>query len=212
MVHIGELLAQERKRQGLTLSEVAKHTKIREPFLLAIEKGEFQKLPSSAYAAGFVKNYIKFLGLPEVRTLALFRREFAAEGLDRVLPRGFTREVGPQKIRIKLTQSVILIVLVFLVLAGYLLFQYRYAILPPPLSVDTPKEMATLSSSSVPITGKTDPNVIVTINSETVAVDNDGNFRKTLTAFTGKNTVTVKVVNHFGKEAILVRHFTVKSG
>ena len=52
MIRVGQLLRDERVRKRLTIEEVAKATKIRTNFLSAIEKGEYKKLPSSAYAQG----------------------------------------------------------------------------------------------------------------------------------------------------------------
>jgi len=64
MVNVGEKLYEERVKKGHTLEEVSKATKIRASFLLAIEKGEYKKLPSGTYVHGFVRNYARFLGLP----------------------------------------------------------------------------------------------------------------------------------------------------
>jgi hypothetical protein len=47
--------------------------------------------------------------------------------------------------------------------------------------------------------GKTDPSATVTVNNEQVAVDDSGEFRKQLTLFSGKNTITVTAKNTFGK-------------
>ena len=80
MVHVGEKLSEERIRRGLTLEEVAKATKIRASFLQAIEKGEYKKLPSGTYVHGFVRNYAKFLGLPEYEILSLFKNLSKAAG------------------------------------------------------------------------------------------------------------------------------------
>src|SRR5690348_16578344 len=103
MVKLGEKLIEERKKQGLSLDEIAKATKIRRSFLEAIEKGEYKKLPSSAYAQGFVKNYVAYLGLPEKELLALFRREFNEDELLGVLPQSFTRpkEISLEGVKIK---------------------------------------------------------------------------------------------------------------
>ncbi len=49
MITAGQKLYEERIRRGLTLEEIARATKIRSSFLSAIEKGEYKKLPSSAY-------------------------------------------------------------------------------------------------------------------------------------------------------------------
>lgn len=209
MVQFGQLLTYEREKKGLTLSDVSKYTKIREGFLKAIEFGEYEKLPSSAYAIGFVRNYIKFLGLPEQKTLALFRREFEAEKVDNVLPAGLADEGQFSSIRIKLTQSIALVSVAFLLLVGYLLFQYRYAVINPPLTITSPSEMQVFQAA-VLVTGKTDPNAMVYVNNEAIAVDENGSFRKTINAFSGKDTITIKVINRFGKQTSIIRHVEVK--
>ena len=76
MIYVGEKLYEERVKKGYSLDEVSKATKIRSSFLLAIEKGEYKKLPSSTYVHGFVRNYARFLGLPEHEILALFKRQY----------------------------------------------------------------------------------------------------------------------------------------
>src|SRR5579872_1705923 len=103
MVKLGERLLEERKAQGFSTEEVAKATKIRHEFIEAIEKGDYKKLPSTAYAQGFVKNYVEFLGLPEKELLALFRREFKEEEFLGVLPQSFMRpkEVSLEGVKIK---------------------------------------------------------------------------------------------------------------
>lgn len=206
MVRIGQHFAEERQKKGLTTTDVAKATKIRESFIIAIENSEYQKLPSSAYAVGFVRNYAKFLGLPEEKSIALFKREFNSEKEYKVLPKSFGRGEEFSANKIKLSQGVSLVVIAILLVIGYLLFQYRYAFFSPPLDVTTPKEMTTTASSSVIVSGFTDANATVLINNDTVAVDADGNFRKTVALFSGKNTITIKVINHFGKVTMLQRH------
>ena len=79
MIRAGEKLREERLKKHLTLEEVSRATKIKESFLLAIEKGEYKKLPPATYAQGFVRNYAGFLGMPEQEILAIFRREYDEE-------------------------------------------------------------------------------------------------------------------------------------
>ena len=62
MVPLGKRLLSARTQRKLSLEEVAAATKIKARFLSAIEKGEYEKLPSPAYAKGFVKNYAAYLG------------------------------------------------------------------------------------------------------------------------------------------------------
>lgn len=210
MIRAGQRLHDERKKKGLTLDQVADATKIREEFLAAIEKGEYEKLPSSSYAKGFVRSYTRFLELPEREILALFRREFAGEEDYDVLPEGLSgkKEVPIRKFRIR--QVVLLGILIFILLISYIFFQYRYAFINPPLSIDSPKEMANFSSSAVTVSGKTDPAATLYIEDMVVPVNDDGSFKKEVVEFPGKTTITVKAVNRFGRQTTLERHIVVK--
>jgi len=209
MVRVGQRLRAERIKKGLTLEEVSKATKIKSSFLLAIEKGEYDKLPPATYAQGFVRNFASFLGIPEREILALFRREYVEEKVVRVLPEGLLkREDFPLK-RFRLQQTAKLIIFVFIILVSYILFQYRYAIIDPPLKIDSPKEGAVVSSQTITVAGSTDPNASLFVNNDSVSLDNKGNFKKVITVFTGKTTIAIKVINYFGRETVLERHIDV---
>lgn len=210
MILAGERLYEERVRKGLTLEEVAKATKIRSSFLSAIENGEYKKLPSGTYAHGFVRNYAKFLGLPENELLALFKREYDEDKFVKVLPEGLAgRDDFPLK-RIKIAQTFKILTLVFLVLLAYIIFQYRSAIFNPSLSVFSPSENSVISLQTVTVVGKTDPNSTVFINNETASLDKDGNFTKTINVFPGKAKIIIKAVNNFNKITIIERHIEFK--
>jgi cytoskeleton protein RodZ len=98
---LGTLLREARERQGITLEQVEKVTRIRRVFLEALEEERFADLPGEAYAKGFVRNYALFLGLNPEEALAAYR---AAKGtppktrppqvLDRPLTRRQPRNVG----------------------------------------------------------------------------------------------------------------------
>ena len=210
MIRLGEKLYQERTRKGLTLEEVAKATRIRMTFLSSIEKSEYSKLPSSAYAYGFARNYIHYLGLPEDELLALFRREYGGEREVKVLPESFAKSQDFPLHKIKFDQTVKIILVLCIIFLGYIGFQYRYAIFAPSLEVLSPKENAEVLSQVVTVEGKTDPNSIVFVNSDSASVDDKGYFKKTVAVFSGKTTITVKAVSHFGKEKIIDRHIEVR--
>ncbi len=73
-----------------------------------------------------------------------------------------------------------------------------------------PSENSIISSESVTVIGKTDPNATVFINNETAALDKDGNFKKTINVFPGKAKIIIKSVNNFNKTTILERHIEIK--
>lgn len=58
---VGDILRAEREKQGLTIDDVTRETSIREIYLEAIEKGDYDALPGDVYAKGFIRNYSRFL-------------------------------------------------------------------------------------------------------------------------------------------------------
>lgn len=207
MIKAGEKLKEERLKKGLTLEEVSKETKIKRDFLEAIEKSEYNKLPASTFAQGFVKNYTQFLDISESDVIPLFRREFDEERIYKVLPQGFSNADFPVT-RFKKSQF-ILIPLLFFVLIFYLVFQYKDAIISPSLDVSTPQDNQTVSSTLVLVSGSTNPDNVVYVNGYQVSVDEKGNFKKTLSVFSGENQIDIKVVNRFNKSTEKILHITV---
>jgi cytoskeletal protein RodZ len=212
MIKAGEKLQQARLEKGLSLEDVAKATKIKQSFLSDIESGNYQDLPSSSYAQGFVRNYAKFLGLPEEEILALFRREFDEEKAYRVLPKGLEGKEGFPIARIKIGQAVFIAALVFIAFLGYMLFQYRYAFINPSLDIISPRNLSTVTSTEISVIGKTDSDSTVYVNKDEVSVDQNGNFQKIINAFPGKETITVRAVNKFSRETEKQIQINVKTG
>lgn len=211
MIKVGQKLKEERIRKGYSLEDVAKATKIKVAFLQAIEKGEYKKLHSSAYAHGFVKNYSAFLGLSTKETLAIFRREFDENKVYKVLPDGFSeREISIAR-SMPMQRTMLIGGLFFICLFGYILFQYRYAFMSPSLTIVSPRENQVLLKTNIEVLGMADPNATVYINTVPVAVNENGDFKKTISVFPGKETITVKAVSRFGKETVIERHIEVKS-
>lgn len=209
MIRVGEKLKEERKKRGLSLEEVAKATKIRAPFLEAIETGQYQKLPGSSYAHGFVKNYVEFFGFPVKEYLAIFRREYNEKENRSVLPQGLSKEEEFTLKRFSLTQAFWIGLVVLLGLFSYLLFQYRAAFWSPALTILSPKDKATISAQAVSVTGTTDANVSVTVNGLPVYIDATGKFTKEIPVFPGNVVLTIKAINSFGKITTIERDITV---
>ena len=63
MIEIGASLTQARIRRGLEIAEVAKETRLREYYLNALEKEEFDQLPPGSYGRAFLRTYAAFLNL-----------------------------------------------------------------------------------------------------------------------------------------------------
>jgi cytoskeletal protein RodZ len=210
MKTIGQQFAEERKNKGLSIEEVAKDTKIKEEFLRAIEKGDFKSLPSSAYASGFVRNYAKYLGLPPEKSLAIYRREFDEKKNIDVLPKGFSnpKEYVPPKFRFGRTALVL--IGLFLIVAGFLVFQYRAAVFNPELKIESPTQNQEVKSLKVNVKGKTDPSATLVIDNKEVPIESSGEFEKEITVFPGESVITFTVENRFGRITTVERKILVR--
>lgn len=63
MREFGEYLRSERLAHGITLEEIEQRTRIRKQHLIAIEAGEFHRLPEAAYVRAFLRHYATSVGL-----------------------------------------------------------------------------------------------------------------------------------------------------
>ena len=209
MVRLGHLLHQKRLARKQTLEEIAQDLKIKSKFLAAIERGDYNKLPSPAYAQGFVRNYAAYLGVSKAETTMLFKREFDEKRAMKVLPDSMlkTKEFPIQRLRIQ--QSVLIFIFFLLLVFGYLFFQYRAAFLPPSLAVNSPATN-TRTNQTLVVSGTTDSNATVTVDGEPVSVANNGSFQKAITLFPGNSTITVKATNRFGKTSTVERTVNVQ--
>ncbi|NCO57203.1 MAG: DUF4115 domain-containing protein [Deltaproteobacteria bacterium] len=63
LVTLGQYLCRERELRGMSLAQVSDKTKVKIPFLEAIEAGEHAVLPSPIYVRGFLRSYAAFIGL-----------------------------------------------------------------------------------------------------------------------------------------------------
>lgn len=200
MIKASEKLFERRQELGLDLDEIEKATKIKAEYLSLIEDGDFGSLPSASHASGFVKNYAKFLGISEKEIMPLFRREFNPEVGYRVIPKGFEGKEGFPLRRFRMNQTLLLIGVVFVFFIAYVLFQYRYAFINPPLTIHSPKDRSVIATQELEVSGKTEPETNISINDEPVTVDQSGNFLKTISVFPGNFILDIEAENRFGKK------------
>jgi len=204
MTTVGQILTQTRNHKKLTLEQVEKATKIRLKFLVALEKDEFNKLPPGTFAKGFIKNYANYLGLSSEEILAFYRRQVNEEKApampSKPVPKpGFS--VSPINIGIA-----ILIILFFV----YLTFAYFRFAGAPALTVSYPPVNAIVTTEQIEITGKTDPDAIISINDQIVSVNENGTFTTKLTLAPGLNTITIVASNKFSRQTTVTRNLRLE--
>lgn len=82
----GATLRAARETQRLELAHIAAETRIPLRHLEAIEEGNFESLPSRAYAIGFTRTYAKALGLDDAAMVDAVRVELADGSMRRTVP------------------------------------------------------------------------------------------------------------------------------
>lgn len=198
MRNISEILKEERERKNLSIQDVINATKIKRSFLVAIENADFKALPSESYALGFVKNYAQFLGIPEDKAAALFRREYEAKVIE-IMPK-FRKgdNIQRRKLFLRSPKGYLILTVGFLVLS-YIVYQFSFLFLGPKLQIASPKPGEVVSTSIVSVSGKTDPYATVMVNNQEVYVDLTGSFKKNLYVYTGETKISITAKNRYGK-------------
>lgn len=212
MKTVGSVLAEERIRKNITLSEAERATKIRAETLQSIEADNFETLPGSTYIKGFIKNYGEFLGLDSANLLALFRRQFDEK---KVSPLALLPDLTPKESpKLTLTPGRALglgIAVLALGFMGYLLAQYNSFASAPGLQVSEPKENLRVNNGTVEVVGRTDRDATLKINGQQVQLTESGAFSVSVTLPDGVNDLTFSAVNKLGRVTTVKRSVTVES-
>ncbi|MFA5075886.1 MAG: helix-turn-helix domain-containing protein [Patescibacteria group bacterium] len=208
---IAEILTQSRKEKNFDLAKVEKETKINKKYLLALENGEYQKLPSAVYIQNFIKSYARYLGLNTEQILQILGQELEIfskikEGKEK----SNQEKVKPTKILItpKSLQRLAAIVLIVACLA-YLGWEINKIFLPPELNIETPTPDLVTSEKSVIVRGTTDSGVRITINSQEILADQNGQFEKEIDLQAGLNTIQISAKKRLSRSQIVTRQILV---
>jgi cytoskeletal protein RodZ len=81
MVQFGDELRLEREHRGVSLETLHVQTKLSIRHLRAVEEGNFAGLPGGIFRKGFVRSYLRALGLDEPLWLERFEASYRASGL-----------------------------------------------------------------------------------------------------------------------------------
>ncbi|MBH8582606.1 helix-turn-helix domain-containing protein [Thermoactinomyces sp. FSL K6-2592] len=101
-VEIGSYLRQAREAIGMSLEELQEKTRIQKSFLIAIENGEFDKLPSPFYVRTYLRSYANCVKIEPHHILRQYRKMEQAERLTgvhkAVNPNDFNQNQQTQKL------------------------------------------------------------------------------------------------------------------
>ncbi|MFW6109821.1 MAG: helix-turn-helix domain-containing protein [Patescibacteria group bacterium] len=205
MRSVGDILRKAREERNLNYEDVSKELKIHPRFLRALEAGDYSEFGGAVHIKGFLKNYAEFLKLNVSQLLAFWRREYEDSSEPVEIEDVATPLKGP---RITVTPGVILTAGIFFlvtVFLGYLFWQYRSIAGPPRLEVSRPAEDLVTEDPVITLTGNSDPQAQLEINSKDVLIDEQGKFSYDYVLSPGTNTLEFVARNDFGKETRKVR-------
>lgn len=209
---IGEILKKVRLENNLEYEEIERKLRIRKKFLIALEDNSWSDLPAPTYIKGFIRNYSSFLGLNPEEMVAIFRRQYINNTSNELIPEGITTPLNEPSVRITpqmtiITASVILLVILFL----YLFSQYSAYTGFPMLEINEPLEGETKYSENIVITGKTDPDAVISINNQKIVIDNEGKFSINLELTPGINNIVIEATGKNGKTKTITRSIQIQT-
>lgn len=200
---LGERLRALRRRNHLSLAKAEEETKVRQKYLVALEKGDYHQLPDDVYTIGFLAKYAEFLGASKEELIQAYRREKGATSSVRQL----APKIQLKEKRVYLTPKVLVLSLVFLGIAGllgYIFYSVRNFTSAPNLEISSPVTESVIRQDKAEIVGKTDDGATLKINDQVVFIDDLGNFHETIKLQPGLNNIELRSTNRLKKETVKV--------
>lgn len=157
---IGERLRTAREQAGISVDQLAAVTRISRTYLLALEEGEFHRLPGPAYVRGFIRLYAGQVGLDPDALLMEFSQQRPADSQGE--RSGRVKLKGPRLTPGSSRRWLVTGILLVLVLATAYLMDSEEETTPPAVVASTPPPSAPVPvqermSSAIPPTVPTPP-------------------------------------------------------
>lgn len=202
---LGEKLKKLREDRRISLNDISRLTKIQVKYLESLEKGDYDSLPADVYTRGFLKSYADFFGLDERIFLKLYEKE---KGIKMNLeknkkdPPAKKKPVNISSFVFTPKKIVTLAVIVLILFGAFLLYREIGTFSSAPrLVILSPKDNSETNSNSIHVEGITDKDATLFINGQPILVGDDGKFVENLALQFGVNSINIKAVNRFEKEA-----------
>lgn len=203
----GKKIKLSREQKKISLEEAASHLRIRKEYLEALEKDQYEDLPSGLYGKQFLKKYCRLLKLSYKEILAASPLRDDNDEIDpfsKKIPRASHFFVFPKLIRN------ILLICLFLVFVIYFLFYIRKLSSQPTLIIESPPANLLTTEYSIDVKGLSDPETEIIINGSAIISSQDGSFSKNIQLKSGLNTLNISAKRQHGKVINLQRQILVK--
>lgn len=148
---LGQTLAAERERQGLSRADVAQRLHMSAYQIEAIETGDYSRLPRGTFLRGFVRNYAKVLAVPADSVLGLLSETAPSEKKPGIVVPTYNIRFDPLGERLQspyvkaATLAVVAVVIAFAAMYWWLFIRptatgagARRSVAPPPVAATVP--------------------------------------------------------------------------
>lgn len=205
---LGERLEKLRLSQEISIENLAQNLQIRPSYIKALEKGNYESLPTKVYARGFISAYARYFNVDEKKLVKIFDREYRVyENIHKKgLKKSETINRLPSLPKIVLTSQALIFLSIFLVVSlsiFYLYTSFKNFDSAPWLKISEPLNGVTTSNQEINVIGETKNDARVYINDQLVQVGLDGIFSEKVGLSQGQNEIVVKSVNKFDKESVV---------
>jgi len=207
MKTVGQILKTSREERNFTVEQLSSLTKIDAKYIVALENGDYNRLPSETFIKGFIRNLSLRLDKNPNELIAIFRRDYNQPFLGKSKPKRIRRSLSFSF----LTSQMAFFGLAILVFLVYLAFQFRAILTPPKLEISRPSSNSVLISP-IEIEGITSADSVITINEDTRAKpDISGHFLVRYTLPVGETVLEIKATNRFGRASSVKVPITIVS-
>lgn len=208
MKTLGQTLRASREKRGVSVPTLAEKTSVHASIISALEDDNYAQLPALPLVQGYVQLLAHELNISAETAVALLRRDAPREGQTarNTTPRArgsFLRTLRPP------TWRTIILSVLFVTGLVWLLTQWQRLGQPPKLEVRTPQPYSRVSSP-VEVTGQTNPNAALTLNTQSVSLDEAGNFNTALSLPPGERALVFTSIDNQGRQSEVVIFVTVE--
>lgn len=119
---IGERLKAAREAKGMSLDDVARHTRIPTRHLEHIERGDWESLPATTYSIGFARSYANTVGLDGPAIGAELREQLGLGSRGTAAPAAYYEPADPSRVPPR-SVALIAAALALLLVVGYLIWR-----------------------------------------------------------------------------------------
>jgi len=206
---IGEIIHERRQQMGGDIKKIAVSLKIRENYLLALERDEYQVIPGGMpIVQGIVRRYAQFLDLDPGKLVAILRRDFVVPKA----PETISKEAEKQSVFFWTPRYTLLAMIAILVcfLFFFLFKNFFNLISAPQIQISSPREGEEILEKQVKVKGKVKRADVIMINGQSVTVLENGVFEELFSCDKGENVFLFEAFSPRGKKTQVERRFTCR--